>query len=145
MIRVDKSTSGMNELMLYAYNEKTDGTEASNYLRIQVAKDGTRTYNIANPDNFRTAINANEELKFASYTLPQITIAANNYADIEYTTSPPTGYKLGAITQFRSFSTSVVVIGAYIVSNTKVCFQLRNVSNGSLSPKPWIAVMFIKA
>ena len=39
-------------------NQKTDGTNVSNYINLLVLKDGTQSYSISNPTNFRSAIAA---------------------------------------------------------------------------------------
>jgi len=41
-----------------AYNKKTNGDNVSNLLKIIANKDGTSTYEVSSPDNFRSAIGA---------------------------------------------------------------------------------------
>lgn len=50
--------NGTTHLYLQAQNKKTDGTLVQNTISIDIAKDGTRSYQIANPANFRSAIGA---------------------------------------------------------------------------------------
>ena len=42
------------------YNEKTDGTEVYNFITVRVKKDGTQSYSVSAPANFRAAIGINK-------------------------------------------------------------------------------------
>lgn len=54
-VTVVTDTNGINSIQLYAHNEKS-GTEVSNAFTISVKRDGTQTYNVSSPANFRSAI-----------------------------------------------------------------------------------------
>ena len=53
-----RETDGRTRAGIWAYNEKTDGTEVSNAISIFCARDGTLTYGIGNATNFRNALGA---------------------------------------------------------------------------------------
>lgn len=49
-------TNGTMRCNTNVFNEKEDGTLVNNYFQVAVDKDGTQTYSVANPTNFRKAI-----------------------------------------------------------------------------------------
>lgn len=53
-----------------ARNIKTDGTAVTNYLCVDVNKDGTPNYSVSSPTNFRTAIGANSASNLSTGTVP---------------------------------------------------------------------------
>ena len=58
MIRPAEATDGRVGLQLCSIRENDSGAEVSNAIYLWVAKDGTRTYHIDSPENFRSAISA---------------------------------------------------------------------------------------
>lgn len=104
------NTSGVNFLQFYVYNENS-GTEVSNVLTLNIAKNGSQTYSVSNPANFRTAIG--------------ITKVGN----AEYTIN--SGYFV--LTNSAISSTSVVICQPYYASGTgtsKYTYTAQN-SSGS--------------
>lgn len=60
-------TDGRTRISLYTYNENTSGSEQSNVFSMYIAKDGTQTYWVSSPINFRQALTngtANANTKF---------------------------------------------------------------------------------
>lgn len=53
-----RRTDGRIDIHLNAINEKSDGTSVTNTFQVRVAQDGTCTYYVSSPANFRSAINA---------------------------------------------------------------------------------------
>ena len=51
-----QETNGDVIAQIAAFNKKTDGTATNNYINATIKKDGTRSYAIADPAAFRTAI-----------------------------------------------------------------------------------------
>lgn len=49
-------TDGTVNTQLQAYNKMTDGTSVYNALRLTVDKNGTSTYSVSSPENFRSAL-----------------------------------------------------------------------------------------
>ena len=49
-------STGNNYMQLVAYNKKTNGDSVTNYFRVFANKDGTNTYSMASPANFRDAL-----------------------------------------------------------------------------------------
>lgn len=59
VLRNAQRTTGRIDTYLYAYNEDTDGTQVDNFIRLSVARDGTRTYAVGDPSAFRNALGIN--------------------------------------------------------------------------------------
>lgn len=57
-IQTYQRTNGNIGLRMMAWSENTDGESVWNTLGVEIARDGTPSYSISNPTNFRTAINA---------------------------------------------------------------------------------------
>lgn len=57
-IRPLRYADGRVALRLNATHEKSNGTTVENVISIVIAKDGTQTYGVSNPANFRSAIGA---------------------------------------------------------------------------------------
>ena len=57
-VRILRQTDGRITLYLASINEKSDGTEVVNSFQIHVDRNGTQTYGVSNPANFRSAIGA---------------------------------------------------------------------------------------
>ena len=53
-----RRTDGRIDIHMNAINEKSDGTSVTNTFQVRVANDGTCTYYMSSPANFRTAIDA---------------------------------------------------------------------------------------
>ena len=51
-----QETNGDVIAQIAAFNKKTDGTATNNYINATVKKDGTRTYAVADPAAFRSAL-----------------------------------------------------------------------------------------
>lgn len=58
IVRVEQSTGGNITLSLMSIGEKTDGTEVINQISLNSLRDGSRTYYVADPAAFRSAISA---------------------------------------------------------------------------------------
>ena len=69
VICVARETDGRSRISLYAYNDN-GGTEVSNSISVYVAKDGTRTYGVADSAAFRSAIGAQNAANLTTGTLP---------------------------------------------------------------------------
>ena len=65
-------TGASGEIVTYvgARNKKTDGTVVDNYMSAIVNKDGTQTYSVSSPANFRSAIGSNSAANLTTGTLP---------------------------------------------------------------------------
>lgn len=63
------STNGLIETWLNVKNKKTDGSVVNNYIDLLIAKDGTRSYAVADPAAFRSAIGAQSTLKRKTVTV----------------------------------------------------------------------------
>lgn len=53
-----RRSNGRQDLRLFSFNEKSDGSQVQNFIQIQTGKDGTQVYGICNPAAFRNAIGA---------------------------------------------------------------------------------------
>lgn len=60
-IDVVRETDGRIGLRLVAVNEKTDGSQIYNGLKLYIKRDGTISYEVANPEAFRNAIGAAQQ------------------------------------------------------------------------------------
>ena len=63
-------SAGKVRSYIAARNVKTDGNAATNYLCVDVDKDGTQTYTVSSPSNFRSAIGSNSAANLTTGTLP---------------------------------------------------------------------------
>lgn len=60
VLRNAQRTTGRMDTFLYVYNDDTTGEGyTDNYIRISVARDGTRTYAVGDPSAFRNALGIN--------------------------------------------------------------------------------------
>lgn len=64
------NTNGDSIVGLQAYNKMTNGTDFYNIFNITARKDGTATYNVTSPENFRAAIGV-------PYTLDSVDLATD--------------------------------------------------------------------
>lgn len=71
-----RETDGRTRVGVWAYNEKTDGTEISNSISLYIARNGTCTYAVSSPANFRSAIGALGKVP-PSAELPHSTATSN--------------------------------------------------------------------
>lgn len=58
-ISMTTRSTGANYVQLMARNKKTDGTAVANYIDVIAAKDGSSSYYVSNPAEFRHAIGLN--------------------------------------------------------------------------------------
>lgn len=56
MIRMQWATDGRMNTQLYALNENSSGSQVDNYISVEVDKTGVRSYMVADPAAFRSAI-----------------------------------------------------------------------------------------
>lgn len=60
VLRNAQRTTGRMDTFLYVYNENTAGDgQVDNFIRLSVARDGTRTYAVGDPSAFRNALGIN--------------------------------------------------------------------------------------
>lgn len=60
VLRNAQRTTGRMDTFLYVYNDDTTGESyTDNYIRLSVARDGTRTYAVGDPSAFRNALGIN--------------------------------------------------------------------------------------
>lgn len=90
---------------IYAYDKKTDGSSASNRLRVGIAKNGTCLYEVTDPAAFRSAIGAGTSSTDTTYTIA----TGDNNGQIKVTPSSGSAYNV-----------SVKGLGsaAYLTANT---------------------------
>ena len=74
-VRMGELTNGSTCIQLLAFNEKGDGGQAYNTLGVFVGKDGSQTYGMSSPANFRDAIG----LKDTAYINTTNADTASNY------------------------------------------------------------------
>lgn len=77
-----QETNGDIIAQIAAFNKKTDGTATNNYINATVKKDGTRTYTVADPEAFRSAIGLGDILS----TVNLITFATSRIVDLNINT-----------------------------------------------------------
>lgn len=79
VITAVRETDGRTRMSLFAYNDN-GGTEVTNGIQMYVAKDGTRTYGVANPAAFCKALHVGDRVSKDQSTT--VSMAASTWADI---------------------------------------------------------------
>ena len=120
-----RETDGRSRLGLSVWNEKTDGTEVTNALNIVVARDGTQTYSVSNPTNFRSAISA------AAKTWTQVATTTGTTAKT-FTSLSSSGYSEVLVFCYYSttYAGSVIVPIAGITSSEREYYLTGGYSSG---------------
>lgn len=77
-VRPIRITDGYMYLRLSAVNEKTDGTQVENYFDIRIGRDGTQSYGMSSPANFRSAIGAQATIAASSGNGTRTSAAASD-------------------------------------------------------------------
>lgn len=111
--RIDtvRRSSGRQDLRLFSYNENS-GSQVQNYIQICIAKDGTQSYSVGSPANFRSAIGVNAPLKCVKYTSAN----GKHQGNKTFTHTAPTGYTLLVTTPLGAFVSGAE--GTYIADRS---------------------------
>lgn len=102
VIAAVRETDGRTRMSLYAYNDNGD-TEVYNSISIYVAKDGTRTYSVANPAAFCTALHVGDRVEKDQSTT--VSMANSTYANICSISLPAGTWVIEATAQFANNAT----------------------------------------
>jgi uncharacterized repeat protein (TIGR02543 family) len=107
-----RDANGVQSTVLYAQNEKSDGTTAYNTFWIGVSKTGTRTYGMSDTAAFRNAINAvwcSNQSSISAYICPGSSSTTNQIMQIWATCTNASntnenGHRIALIVNNEGFS-----------------------------------------
>ena len=130
-VRSAFSPDGSIRTQLQARNYNSSGTLVkTGSLGVVVAKDGTLSYEVTEPNKFRDAIDVNALIQIKKVSLGSQTVAANSTKSINLytavTNATPSGYSFVGIVGFSTNHGGAVMISCR-PTNSNSSFEYRNV------------------
>lgn len=148
-VRSAFSPDGSIRTQLQARNYNSSGTLVkTGSLGVVVAKDGTLSYEVTEPNKFRDAIDVNALIQIKKVSLGSQTVAANSTKSINLytavTNATPSGYSFVGIVGFSTNHGSAVMISCR-PTNSNYSFEYRNVSSGQITSTPEVFALYVKS